>query len=487
MAADPTRLVVSFIGSADLRNLTPVGDELSPIRRVLRWLFSPDCSLDYVPPGRTRVLLFDDKPHDGERARFCDDLRGLLPGLGLSSLEIDLCPLHLPKGPTDLNALYELLWDAIPTRKPEAADETVFHLSSGTWAMSSTLLLAANCLRFEQVRLIETSREQGVCEVRPPYVLAARESRTAWPKVRSRLPDTARRKLLADTVVSEPVVAAAYTALFKAATNRKLPQRILVQGPVGSGKWHACRQFAVWRGADSAEWLEPDIAPSLPEGRTLLIRRLDAWPAPALQRLQRLSAERPDLAIVATFRTDLPPAVPLTTLVRDGLRGAVHVHLPALGARGDFVELGEALARRQGALAGKVNERLRDELLTDVYPHNLHDLETLLATAAAHSPGRHPERGAYLQARQIRDTQALLAEAWQILAGMDFGPDRHGLDEVMAVIRALVVRRALADGRSMESAGELLGVSQQTVSSINAKRLDLSRWRTRAEGADGAP
>ena len=483
MASHPTRLIVSFIGKTDLDYLQPQGENLSPIRRLLRGLSTLQPP---IPPARTHLLLLDDdRAGRNDRARFCEALRSQLPGLGLEGLMLERRPVALPEGPTDLNALYENVWAAIPTSGTEQADEIVFHLTSGTPAMQFTLMLAANCLRLECVRLIETSREQGVREVRLPYVLATRERRLdERAHLKSRLPEKAWRTLLPDTVLDDPPVQADYAALYKAATNRKLPQRLVVRGPAGSGKWHACRQFAIWCRGEVAQWLGPASQPELPEGATLLIHRLDTWPQPALQRLALLAAERPDCAIAATFRTDRTPAVPLAVLVRDGLRGAAHIELPALGSRSDVVALGEALARQLGALGGKVKERLQYELLTDLYPHNLHDLKSLLATAAARSPGAHPERAAYVQARQIRDTQAVLAEAHQILSGMDFGPNRHRLDNVLDVIRAVIVSRALAGGRSQDEAGELLGASQQTVSAIRHKRLDLRGWRTALEGLD---
>lgn len=477
MARHSTRLVVSFIGKADLDFLAPEGENLSPIRRLLRGLAK---LRPYIPPARTRLLLLDDdRGGRSERARFCEALGRQLPGLGMEGLVLRRQPVALPEGPTDLNALYEGVWAAIPTWGPERADEIVFHLTSGTPAMQLTLLLAANCLRLSRVRLIETSREQDVREVLPPYVLAARERRID-ERIRGmpRLPEKAQRTLLPNTVVDDPIVHAAYAALYKAATNRKLPQRLVLRGPVGCGKWHACQQFARWRGGEVALWHDSGAPPELPKASTLLIHRLDTWPQPALQRLAALAAERPDVAIAASFRTDRPPATPLSVLARDGLRGAAQIDLPALGSRSDVVELGEALARQLGAPDGKLKSRLQYELLTDVFPHNLHDLKSLLATAAALSPGAHPKRQAYVQARTIRDARALLAEAAEILAGMDFGPGRHSLDEVVAVIRAAVVRQALAEGRSQKQVGELLGISQQRVSSILKTGPELHGWRT---------
>lgn len=481
--AHQTRLILSFIGKTDLRYFPPEGENCSPILRLLLGLRGLQ---PLIPARRSRlVLLDDDREGDDQaenrqaRARFCQELEQALPALGLSGLAVERCPIRLPAGPTDLNALYEQVWAAIPARGA-GADEVLFHLSSGTPAMQFTLMLAAHCLPLETVRLVETSREQGVREVRPPYVLAAREVRGRERASPTALDAKARRTLLPDTIVDDPLVAAGYAALYKAAHNAKLPRRLVLTGPVGSGKWHACRQFARWRGAPVAEWLEPYAPPELPADATLLIRHLDRWPEAQLRHLTGLAAARPDLAIAATFRTDLTPGAPLAVLTREGLRGAAQIPLPALGARSDVVALGEALARQLGIHDGKLKQRLQYDLLTDLYPHNLHDLRTLLATAALASPGAHPERAAYVRARDLREADRLLAEAWQRLQG----GGGYRLDEVLEVVRATLVRRALAEGRSQEAAGRLLGLSQQTVSTLLAKRLDLGCLRGQGQGQD---
>lgn len=484
MARQPTRLVLSFIGNKDIELLQPKGDELSPIRRVLRGLGTLQPS---IPPARTRLLLFDDdKPGCDARRRYCEALREQLPGLGLAGLTVTRCPVVLPEGPTDLNALYEQVWAAIPLSGPGRSDEFAFHISSGTWAMQFTLVLAANCLRLEHVRLLETSRQQGLREVRPPYVLAARDQRACdRGRGRAGLADRARRGLLPDTIVADPRVEETFAALHRAATNRKLPQRVVVQGPVGSGKWHACRQFARWRGQSEVHWLEPESGPDLPEGSTLLVRRLDAWPEPALQRLTRLAAERPDLAVCATFRTDRSPAAPLDALLRDGLRGAVHLELPALGVRADIVALGEALLRQLGAHDGKLKARLQYELYTDIYPHNLHDLKSLLATSVALSRGAHLERDAYRRVHTAREARTLVHETCHALLGMDFGSGRAGLDEALRVLRWATVERAVAEGRTQKEVAALLGMTQQTVSDVRRAAPDLSAWRPVTDHADG--
>jgi len=307
-----------------------------------------------------------------------------------------------------------------------------------------------------------------VLEMRLPYVLAAREIREQErARVRPRLDSTARQALLPETVIDDPVVEAAYAALHKAVRDaRKIPARVLVRGPEGSGKWHSAAQFARWRGAATIHWLEAAATPDLPPGATVLIRHLDTWPAGALARLTLLAAERPDLAIVATLRTDRPQMAPPEALASEGLRGAAQVELPALGVRGDVAALGESLARQLGLKDGKLKERFQHAWLTDVFPRNLHDLKSLLATADLYGLDVHPDRPAYLQARNRLAAEHRLADAWRALAAMDFGPGRPTLDDLLGAVRAATVLRVHAQGRTQQETGEVLGLSRSTVQAI---------------------
>lgn len=293
------RLIVSFIGETDIKFFPPQGEDMSPILRLLIGLPGG------LQPAQTRLMLFDDDvAPKRKRQDFCERLEAALPALGLTGLTIDRRHIAMPEGPTDLNCLYEAVWAAIPKSGPDCADEVVFHFSSGTPSMKVTLLLAANCLRLDKVRVIETSSQHHVLEVRLPYVLAAREIRARErTHARARLDATARKQLLPDTVMDDPLVEAAYAGLYKAAVDKKKPPRVVVRGPEGSGKWHAALQFARWRGAGVVHWLEASALPEIPTGSTVLIRHLDSWPTEALAQLTRLAAERPDSAIIATLRT----------------------------------------------------------------------------------------------------------------------------------------------------------------------------------------
>ena len=290
MAHPKRRLIISFIGNADLGALglkrkpykvDHPGEDQSPIVRLLLGL-PADCQ------DRRLILLDDDAPDDDAplRKEFCDKLCEKLPELGIDGIEVKRHPVSLPDGPTDLSALYEEVWKAIPTSGPDSADEVVFHLTSGTPAMQLTLMLASQSLRLHESRLFETSREQGVRELKPPYALALRRKRER-ERVAYRSPVSlsheARKGLLKGTVVEDTLAESAYAALHKAARTRKQTPRVLISGPTGSGKWRACKQFARWRKCQNPViWSDPAHCPELPEGAgTLLIRWLDAWPESA--------------------------------------------------------------------------------------------------------------------------------------------------------------------------------------------------------------
>ena len=499
MARKSTRLIVSFIGGADLKLLNkPPPGERSPLLRLLLTVNDPDSELhlrSFIPVERTILLVLDDdRPGCDQREKFCRDLKNQLPDYGLSALKINHKRIEM-SGPTDLDALFESVWSAIPTSGPDSANEVVFHVTSGSPAMHLTLMLASQSLRLEEARLFETSREQGVRELKPPYALALRKKRErerASYRLKS-LADDAHETLQENTVIGDELAAHAYAMLHEVASGRSKSPRVLIKGSTGSGKWHACKQFAKWRERNHKQghgapviWSDPSSCPELPAGATLLVRWLEGWPEPALQRLALLLDERQDLAIAATYRNDHPAATSLDTLISDGLRGAVQIELPPLAARMDVVELAETLASQLGLLSGKVKERLQHELFTDKYPRNLHDLKTLLGTAKAHSRTRHLTRDAYYQARDLCDANDLLNEAWRVIGGMDFGASRYNLEEVIDAIRLGVVSRALAEGRSQAKAGALLGISQQTVSEYRRAKLDTRRWGRLDELSDGS-
>lgn len=489
-----TRLIVSFIGDKDLGHFAlsdrPVAPgDLSPIVRLLMHL-----AQDGSCGEGTRLMLFDDdRPSKDSRARFCVMLATRLPELGLAHLPLEWRKIDLPQGPTDLNALFNQVWSALGFTQDSRPDEVVFHLSSGTPAMQVTLLLAALCLPFDKVRLFETSREQGVHQVEPPYVLGLRERQRVRAARPRQLPNAARNGLLPDTVLDDPFVNSQFAALYSAARSRQAA-RVLILGPCGSGKWQAARQFAAWRGRSQVEWTEESMlgqaeSSAVSPEATVLVRRLDRWSAEGLIRLGQWCDAHPAATVVATWRTDEPPRAPLDTVAHDGMRGAEQIHLPALGNRSDIVALAESLARQRGLWDTKLRQRLQYELLTDNYPHNLHDLAAVLAMTGSRSESRHPEREGYKQAMRMlesREALRLLQECHEILAGLRFS-EKRTLDQVLATMRLAVVRYAQVGGRTQAEVAELLGCSQQAISDFLREEIDPRQWHSLRPDDEASP
>lgn len=485
MTEKTKRLVVSFIGNADIEYIYPKNNDTSPILRLLMYLTE---IRPFVPLNETALMLFDDDAEDKNlRTVFCQRLHQVLPQLGLDELKVERCKISLPEGPTDMNALYENVWRYIPTSGVQRETEVIFHLSSGTPVMKFTLMLAAHCLPLKNIRMYETSNQKGVMQINPPYVLAAREIRD-YGNINSlpKLSEKARSLLLTNTVITDRYVQASYAKLYKAAVKSKMPSRVVIKGPVGSGKWHACKQFSKWRNEGIIEWRSWKDRPAIhvEDKGTLLIWCLNHWPEEALKELVSISANYPNLAIAATFRTDRPAIASRRALAHDGLRFATHVDLPSLGARSDVVELGESLVRQLGLPDGKLKKRLQYDLLSDLYPRNLHDLGRLLATASALSSGAHVDHKAFEQTKQLEAADEVLARSWEILVGLKFGKGRPSLENVLDTIRSSVVRRARFEGRSQQAVGELLGISQQRVSEILNKEPVTFASEIRIESTD---
>jgi hypothetical protein len=461
------RLIVSFIGKNDLKHIDPPAGsrDLSPILRLLLHLGGKGG----LAPERTTLRLFDDRPEDAQRSEFCARLAARLPEIGLEGMRIEREAISIA-GPTDLDGLYTSVWNVLPRSEEKVIDEYVCHMSSGTWAMQATLALAASCLLRPPVRLFETSWEQGVVEIELPYLLGLRQRMMRERQApRQRLRDTARKTLLADTVLAEPLVEMAYAALERA-SRRKPAARVLIKGPTGSGKWHAARQFALWRGGRALECGHPEVLSTLvvEAGQTVLVRWLDGWNRKALTDLARWCDRHREVAVAATWRTDIPPAADLLTVAREGLREAALVDLPSVGSRSDVVALAEALARQRGIWDGKLSGRFQHDLMTDVYARNLHDLAMLLATMADHSATAHPDRDGYQRAAQslrADEARAELHAEFDALIGLHFGLGQPTLGERLEAIKRAVVRSASV-GRTQQEVEKLLGYSQQTVSKL---------------------
>lgn len=469
------QLVVSFIGRQDINNWGKTGEDRSPIFRLVAHLFERP----QYPLADTRfLLLWEDDPAKPEQRAFVDTLAQDFEAYGWEDLDFCPTPLVLPRGPTDLDALYSLSWKAILKQKGRGDPEVVFNVTSGTAFMQATLILAAECLPLRRPRLFEMSKQHNVQEILLPYVIASRERRTPrGPTASPHLPEATRRSLLPHTVIDDPAAERAYAAIHKEALQPTVSPRLLVLGPAGSGKWHALRQFAQWRGGREIHRFEQEGPLEVPENACLLIRWLDRWNPQQLETLNTLSARRPDIAIGATFRTDARDALMSIGPARGSLPGATVAVLPSLAVREDFVDLGIAAAERLGIMSGKIRERLQRELerQTRNLPRGLHDLETLVRTAQRHSTGRHPDEAAFKAAAAVLDTEEMLAELFRRLHALDFAGGEMPFKDVVDDLEKAVVLRVLAVNPSKTAAERLLGLNRNSGIAEAEKRP----WRTR--------
>ena len=474
---EKTRLVISFIGNTDLKYIEPTAEDMSPILRLLLRLKS---IRPIISPQKTRLVLFDDDPPGKtDRAEFIGKIKAMLPDLGLDGLEVFPAKLTIER-PTDLRGLYAQFGKWLPRIQTRSYDEVLFHVSSGTPYMQMTLFLYSSTLPPDQVSLYQTSshREGTILKLQLPYVLASREdTRGQGGRKSPKLSPAARRGLLTDTVVEDPMAEEVYGKLHEMAAGRIRNSRVLIFGSTGSGKWHAARQFGSWRGKPEVILSDPQSLPDdarIPGDATVLVRRLDRWTMAAMSELVALQDRRPDVMIVATCRTGRHSAA-RSAVLSDGLPGAVHLELPAVDERVDVVRLGEAIARRAGISDGKLRARLQHDWLADRFPRGLHDIQTLVTTGALLSETKHPERESYRRVADAMAARDVLDEAWAILESLAFDPPNLTLAQVEADIRRAAVKLALSRQVSQKTVGKLMGFSQQTVSRNAAGEFHLNR------------
>ncbi len=461
-----TRLVISFIGDTDVNYITPTERDMSPILRLLQKLPG---TRPIIAPYDTKLVLFvDDKPGETKRADFAADLEQLLPKMGLGDLQLEPIQIQLDR-PTDLRGLYSQLGKFLPKIQVRSYDEVLFHLTSGTPHMTMTLVLYASTLPPSKVRLFQTSRyKDGVdLELQLPYILASREdTRATGGGGGKTLSDDARRDLIKDSVVEDMAAEDVYVGLHELATGRVRHSRALILGPAGSGKWHASRQLAKWRGKPEILLQEPGVVPgddAILAEATLLVQRLDRWSAADMGALAALRDRRPDVFVAATFRTGQYTAARSAALT-EGLPGAVHLELPPLHRRVDVIRLGEALARKAGISDGRLHTRLQHDWLADRFPRGLHDLETLVTTGALLSEGKHPDRESYRRVADALLSRDVLDEAWERLENLRFDPPHLTLEDVLNDFRVAAYTFGLTRCRSQPELAKLTGTPQSTIS-----------------------
>ncbi len=472
-------VIVSFIGKTDLKafDILPSDrSETSPIERLL----TDDTVRRNMDPARSRLILFDDDPPEcDERQRFCEELEAALEEWDLQGMTVERVPL--PGIKSDREKLYEGVWKAIP--QSGGYGRYIFHVSSGAFPMQATLFLAAATFPFppgSQVDIYETSREEGVKQLALPYVLGLRAAKERErSEGRLTLEDEARRKLQPHTVAEDPEVQHAYAVLYQTAQRwhevagkgtSLEGESVLIKGPCGCGKWHAARQLAHWSERTLQVCGGPDELPQAPEPGTLLgIRRLETWDEAALRRLRHWRDQHPQMAVVATWRTDRPPQTDLQTAIHEGLDAPVEVLLPALEIRSDIRELVKALAAWHGIPTGKIDELFQYEAMAH-FPAGLHDLERLVVNSHAYRNRKtHPdEKGRQRAKRQLSADAALdaLWQHYQALCALRFGGNQPNLKERLDAIKRAIVVLAETNGRTQRQIADFLGESKSAVDRI---------------------
>lgn len=467
------RLIVSFMGMTDLK-FWPVSeenpDDQSPLYRLLDYLFQRPS----VPLDETKLLLFHE---DGQKwTDLVKQIEADIEVLGWGAIGFEAIKLELPDGPTDLDALYAGTWDKIRNSVKRRTREEIFNITSGTPAMQACLILAADCLRLNKPRRFQMSRQKKVEEIQLPWAIAYRPRATPrGPKARNKLTDAARKGLLPNTVLGDPIVETELAALYNAATRapNDAPVRVLLRGPTGSGKWTAARQFAAWRGGAVSEWHDPDHAPEVVENGSLLVHRLDAWTTDQMRMLGVLAKAREDIAIAATFRTDMGRAVLDLPRARENLPGVQQFTLPLPNERDDFIALASALAKKHGYKDGKLHERLGYPLYQGV-PHGLTGLEALLTSAGSHGPGVHPDQTAVSDELAVLQAEDVLTECIERIAAANYSPERTLLD-ILADVEKAAVLLALQGGRAKSELETRIGIGRRKLTDIENRHWRLEK------------
>lgn len=488
MAKKHRTLIVSFIGNTDLecsqKRNAPLRENMEqtdtrklpedgPIFKLLLAQGDPQLFELNTRESETTLLLFDDdKPGKTERKEFCDNLTEILKQNGLS-VEIERAAIAMPKGPTDLDALYGAIGKNIPTSGSDKPDQVIFHISSGTPAMKFSLLLASFYLPLKSSCLVETSRERGVKKVNPPFILAAKAKDRSEKAKQQKLPEKILNNLPSHTVIDDSSVHHKYATLYNYVSKKKKEKkRILVTGATGTGKWHACHQACQWveDGKSVVQWTEGAQPEVTDETAILMIKHLDSFSSTALEQLNSLASERETLIIMATYRTDNWLQSPGTLAKnRAAMGGACIIELPSLAMRDDIIRLAEALAKKHGIASGKIKERLQLDLLNAVFPNNLHDLESLLITADAASNTKHPETGAVTNEIILNQSNNAMKDIFRKLNTMEFHEDAN-LPELLNDLKECVIRKAYTIFKTQDAVAKKIGISQTQVYEILKKR-----------------
>ena len=459
------RRVISFVGNTDLR---AAGIPL--LKQPARenddgpiWRFISRQIQDGELGDGDCILLLDDKPENGERNNYGAWLRTQVAGSG-KSMQIDVMRLSLRNKPTNLNLLFREAFKAIPE---EDRFESQLLVSPGTPAMYATLVLAAEYLKLKKPRVFESSPEEGVVEIQLPYDIGLRPHQrstrapNARPKPASRLPD-----LLPHTCVGDSGVRSTYQSLYNK-TRLPNPWALLLYGTTGSGKTHAGRQFAHWRGCDAPSIVDaanPPTLDALAGIDTVLIRNLQSART-SWESWRQLVEALPSQQFVFLWRTDADSDACIDQAVKLGLAPGGAFRISGLDERDDPIALVECFARREDMWDGKAKERFQYPLMKRDLPRNLHELESWVNTAVAHSDSKHVSELAVERATLQHQTllaQGLLQRLARVVVDQSF-VGRVPLDSILKCAEGLSVMVQEGTGEKQVAIAKRLGVKRSTL------------------------
>lgn len=456
------RLIVSFIGGTDLncaglvhsRKPPQESTDPGPILRSLEYFLDKE-GFGGVPGDR--ILLLDDRPADPVRIQYCQWLQGQVARRG-PALEVEHAPLALA-GPTNLDTLFAETRRVIPEGPTY---ETIFLASPGTPAMYATLVLAAEYLKLRRPRLIESSREQGVQDMKLPYELGLRPRQRSWRAPNRQGLPAAPDGLIEGTVCSDPAVLALYAALRRVSRYQQSPA-IVICGPHGSGKHHAARQMAHWRDHEPLLLSARSTPADVPSTGTVIVTDLQAaddFPAWLALRRRHPETQFVFLWNESTTDLDVEETVKAHFLAPEGI-----FRLPALAEREDQIALAESFARAVGKLDTKVRQRLQYPLMRHAPVSNLHELKSWISTAAAYS--ETPNLDSAGVERSLRTIKADAARTWlkemsRILSQQQY-VGRVPLDTLLDAIQMTCWIIHRDGGNSDETIADRLGVPRGTL------------------------
>jgi transcriptional regulator with PAS, ATPase and Fis domain len=486
--------LVAWLGNTDLRaSEGTAADGFGPILGALKAL-----------PFEAVHLLSD---HEKRKTQAYVQWLGTQANVRVTSHAVTL------SGPTNFEEIYRAAESVLSKLRAKASGEALtFHLSPGTPAMAAVWILLAKT-RFP-ARLIESSREQGVKEVRIPFELSAeffpaadKQADDALTRLMQGMPPEAPAF---SSIIHQCASMKRAVAMAHRLAVRDVP--VLIQGESGTGKELFARAIhqasarsakafvAVNCGAIPQDLIDAELfghekgaftgAGSAragyfesANGGTLFLDEIGELPLASQVRLlrvlqerevTRIGATRPkplDLRVIAATNRVLPDEVRQLRFREDLFhRIAVGVLvLPPLREReGDLsllidsmlLQINTEAAKQPGYKHKKLDAAARNLMLRQSWPGNIRELHNALLRASIWAAGDRISGQDVAEALAVTIPPKVDAVLGQSLEGSISLPD------IMALVARHYLERGMAQTHGNKSeAARLLGLgSYQTLS-----------------------